>query len=235
MRTVLVTGCDHGLGVELVKEGLKRGYRVFAGCRRSRSAHAVRALARSNPGRVTVLALDLSAESSVRRAARIVARRTKALDLLVNSAGIFWNDGLDRVDYRAMTRMMKVNAFGPICLVRHLHGALKASGHGKVINISSESGSLGIIRNHRPIYAYSASKAALNMFMRRLAFEVAGERITTIALHPGWMQTPMGRVGGGKPIQPPARTAEEVFRFADRMNARMSGRFFEHSGKPHPW
>lgn len=235
MKTVLVTGCDYGLGLELAREGLRRGYRVFAGCRRSRSAREVRALEKANPGRLAVMALDMSAESSIRRAARLVARKTPTLDLLINSAGIFWNDGLDKVDFKGLARMMAVNAFGPICLARHLHPLLRAAGRGKVINISSESGSLGVISNHRPIYAYAASKAALNMFMRRMAFECAGEGITAIALHPGWMQTPMGRVGGGKPTQPPQRTAEEVFQWADRMGPAVSGQFFEHDGKPHPW
>jgi NAD(P)-dependent dehydrogenase (short-subunit alcohol dehydrogenase family) len=229
-----VTGCDFGLGAEVAKAALGDGYRVFAGCLKPARAREMRALEKSSGGRLDVFGVDLGNEASVRRAAAWIGRRTRRLDVLVNNAGIYWTDGLDRVDFASLRRMHEVNAFGPLCLVRHLRPLLAASGKGRIVNVSSEAGSMGGVRNARPIYAYAASKSALNMFTRRLSHELAGEGTRVISIHPGWMRTPMGRAGGN-PTQEPAETARDILRLVSRMGAAMNGGFFLHSGERYPW
>ena len=233
-RKVLVTGCDYGLGVELVKAALARGYMVYAGCLAPGRAKEMKELKKRHGVKLEVFGLDLASEASIKRACMGVGRKTKRLDLLINNAGIFWNDGLDKVNFADFTRMCAVNAFGPVCLIRHLRGLLRAAGEAKIINVSSESGSMGVVNGIRPIYAYGASKAALNMFTRRLAFELAGEGTRVISVHPGWMKTPMGRASG-EPEQEPAQTAENIFNLAERMDNSMNGGFFIHTGERHPW
>jgi len=194
----------------------------------------MRAMAKKYPGKLAILGMDVSSEGSIRRACRRVARGCRQLDLLVNVAGIFFNDGLARVNMRNLAHMMEVNAFGPLLLIKHLRFLLRTA-RGKVVNVSSESGSLAGVTGERPIYAYGASKAALNMFMRRAAFELAREGVTLISIHPGWMNTTMGRRSGAHPPQEPADTAADIMKLAGRMNAATSGGFFFHHGKRHPW
>jgi len=129
--------------------------------------------------------------------------------------------------------MFAVNAIGPVFLVRCLRKQLGAA-KGKVVNISSEAGALTTVSGPRPIMAYAASKAALNMFIRRISFELADEGIFTASVHPGWMNTPMERTAGA-PTDDPAVTAENVLKLADRMDRSMSGGFFWHHGEPYPW
>ncbi len=232
MKTALVTGCDHGLGVEVAKALLERGDRVFAICYRSRSAGEIRRLRKAYPKALTILAADLSSEEHLKRVCGIVRRKTKVLDLLVNVAGAYWRDGLDKLTSRELHRMFAVNAFAPILLVRHLRAALK-SAHGVVVNVSSESGGIADVTSNRPILAYAASKTALNMFTRKLMFELQPDKVSIFAIHPGWMQTPMGRKEGD-PNQPPAETARNILKLAGKAGS-LNGGFFNHDGSRRNW
>ena len=233
-KTAVITGCARGLGVDLVKEALLQGYRVFAGCRRSRSAVEIRRLSVKSGGMLIPFAIDMSSEESIRRGADLVARKAKRVDVLINNAAICGSDGLNKVSMRDFHRVFAVNSFGPVVLLRRLRRLLAASGAGKVVNISSEAGSISNANHPRAMYAYSASKTALNMLTRRAALELASEKISVIAVHPGWMNTPMGRTAG-KPPQDPADTARDVFKMISRMGAKESGGFFNHNGKGFAW
>ncbi|MEK7474805.1 MAG: SDR family NAD(P)-dependent oxidoreductase [Candidatus Coatesbacteria bacterium] len=233
MKTVVVTGCDYGLGVELAKRGLADGWRVFAGCLHPAKAKAMRDPSRAYGKQLTVLPMDMSSEPAIRRAAAVIRRKVPRLDLVVNNAGVFWNDGPEKVSSRDFQRMFAVNTIGPAILVRELLKPLRAA-RGAIVNISSEAGSLAGVANARPIIAYGASKAALNMVMRRLSFMLADDGIRILLVHPGWMRTPMGRTAGD-PTQEPAATAKDVFELAAKLDDRMTGSFVEHSGRPYPW
>lgn len=233
-KTALMTGCDYGLGVELVRAGLARGYRVFAGCLRPEKARAVRQMKERHGDRLVLLKLDMGSEAGIRSAAAFIGRKTRRLDLLINNAGVYWTDGVDRVTFRDFRRMLDVNAFGPAILIRRLRHLLRAAGDARIINVSSEAGSMQAVRSARPILAYGASKAALNMIGRRMAHQLAGDGIKLAMVHPGWMRTPMGFMGGD-PTQEPSEAAEGVFRLAARLDRRTSGGFFFHTGRKHPW
>lgn len=232
VRTAVVTGCDHGLGVEVAKACLLRGDRVFAICYRSRSAGEIRKIRKAYPKTLTILAADLSSEEHLKRVCGMIRRKAKALDLLVNVAGAYWRDGLDKLNQRDLHRMFAVNAFAPVLMVRHLRPLLK-SARGVIVNVSSESGGIADVKNNRPILAYAASKTALNMFTRKLMFELQPDRISVFAIHPGWMQTPMGRKEGS-PNQPPADTARNILKLSLRA-FQLNGGFFNHDGSARRW
>jgi len=236
MDTVVVTGCDHGLGVELVKRGLAEGCRVFAGCLNPSKAKEMKGLAKEHGGKLVVFRMDMSSEASIRRAAAAIRRKTPCVELLINNAGIYAEDGLEQVSFAGFSRMFAVNTFGPAVLIRELHAPLREA-EGVIVNISSEAGSQAGVGNDRPILAYGASKAALNAITRRLSFILAKDGIRVIAVHPGWMRTPMGRAGGAEPNQEPSATAQDVFVLVAKVKrgATMSGGFFEHNGRPYPW
>ena len=144
MKQAMITGCDYGLGAELAREGLARGFRVFAGCLNPAKAAAMKMLAREHGRRLAVLRMDMGSERSVDRACAVIRKKTEKLHLLVSNAGVYWTDGLDRLSFKGLRRMFDVNAFGPARLARNLRGLLRASGEGRIVNISSESGSLAL-------------------------------------------------------------------------------------------
>ncbi len=233
-KHVLVTGCDYGLGVDLVRTALARGHVVFAGCLKPASARAVKQLQREHGARLTVVRLDMGSEANIRSVAAFVRSKTRKLDLLINNAGVYWHDGIDRVSFKSFHRMFDVNAFGPILLIRHLRPLLRAAHGARIINISSEAGSMQMVKSPRPILAYGASKSALNMLSRRISYQLAGDGIRLAMIHPGWMRTPMGFVNG-EPGQEPADTAADIFRLAEKLSRKTTGGFFYHTGKVHPW
>jgi len=233
MKTVVVTGCDYGLGAELVKRGLADGWRVFACGLNPAKTKPMRELARAYGKQLEVLRMDMSSESAIRRGAAVIRRRIPRLDLLVNNAGVYWTDGAEQMSFRSFQRMFAVNTIGPAVLVRELLKPLRAA-RGRIVNVSSESGSLAGVTNGRPIIAYGASKAALNMVMRRLSFILADDGIRILCVHPGWMRTPMGKLSGD-PDQEPATTAKEIFELAGKLDATMSGGFLDHDGHARPW
>jgi NAD(P)-dependent dehydrogenase (short-subunit alcohol dehydrogenase family) len=191
-------------------------------------------LAREYGRELIVLRMDMGSERSIDRACAVVRKKAKKLHVLVSNAGVYWTDGLDKVSFRDFRMMFDVNAFGPARLARNLRGLLRASGEGRIVNVSSESGSLANVLGPRPILAYGASKAALNMLARRMSFELMSDGIRVICIHPGWMKTPMG-CASGEPPQDPADTARDVFNLAARIDAKMNGGFFLHNGKRFPW
>ena len=75
MNTVVVTGCDYGLGVELVQRGLADGYRVFAGCLNPPKAKDMNGLTKEHGDKLVIFQLDMSSEASIRRAAAAIRRR----------------------------------------------------------------------------------------------------------------------------------------------------------------
>ena len=229
MRTTVVTGCDHGLGFELARAAAARGDRVFALCLKPGQAGGLKA-----DRRITVVGANLALERSLVRACAAIRRRTRRVDGLFNVAGVYFRDGLDQVTYRNLALMHAVNAFAPLVLVRHLRPLLRAARKARIVNVSSEAGALAGVSSRRPIIAYAMSKAALNMVTRKLVWELAEDGARVISVHPGWMQTPMGR-SEGEPTQPPAATARNLLRLANRITPKMNGGFFDHDGTPRAW
>jgi len=181
-----------------------------------------------------VVGANLAVERSVVKACAVIRRRARRVDALFNVAGVYFRDGLDAVTYRHLAQMHAVNAFAPLVLVRHLRPLLRAARTARIVNVSSEAGALAGVSSRRPIIAYAMSKAALNMVTRKLAWELADDGARVISVHPGWMQTPMGR-REGKPTQPPAATARNLLRLAGRITPKMNGGFFDHDGTPRDW
>jgi len=93
-KQALITGCDYGLGAELAKAAMARGYHVFAACLKPAAAEAVRAFARERGYHPTVLKMDMSSESDIRRACAGIARKTDRIDMIVNNAAMYFTDGI---------------------------------------------------------------------------------------------------------------------------------------------
>ena len=240
MRTAVVTGANRGLGLEFVRQLAARGDHVVAGARDPQTADELAAVAGSSGGRVTVFGLDAADPSSIGAAAAHVAGRWPSVDLLVNNAGIMRAPDapeaasagpLGKLDGRAMLEVLRVNAIGPALVTQALRPQLTAAGRAVVVNLSSRMGSLAHT-NSSADYAYSMSKAALNMLTRNLAAELADDGTVVIAVSPGWVRTDMG--GPGAPLEPP-ESIKGILSFVDGLDLGTSGRFFDHTGSQLPW
>ncbi|HVP62362.1 MAG TPA: SDR family oxidoreductase [Myxococcaceae bacterium] len=224
---VVVTGANRGIGLEFVKQLTARGEEVEATARDPGDAAELRALVQ--PGvRLRVHPLDVADDASV--AGFATGLPPGPVDVLINNAGVSGVKGGEPIDPPDILRVFDVNAVGSLRVVRALLPRLRTGKAKKIVNLTSQLGSIAEASGGR--YAYRMSKAALNMATRLLAEDLRGEGFRTVALHPGWVQTRMG--GGAAPV-PPEQSVRGMLRLIDGLTGEQSGRTFDFQGREIPW
>lgn len=212
IKTVFITGADKGLGFSLVQQFLRAGVQVFAGQYQVNSD--LTDLAKSFPQALTPVPLDVTQLDSVSQAADIVAKRVPALDVLINNAGVMLEKRtpLLELDLSSLPlfETLDVNTFGPLRMVQQFLPLLEKGEHKLILNISSEAGSITDCWRESE-FAYSMSKAALNMQSKILQNHLKSRGFKILAVHPGWMRTDMG--GADADIDA-AEAAEGIFNLA---------------------
>ena len=185
----MVSGGNRGIGLAVVRDLAARGFTVIQGARDPDAAPAV-------DGDVHAVRLDVTDGESIGALAAGLAHA----DVLVNNAAIAydtWNRAATtELDF--VRDALETNLFGAWALTQALLPQLRASGHGRIVNVSSGSGSLSSMGGGTP--AYQVSKAALNALNRTLAGELRGDGILVNAICPGWVATDMGGAGG-RPVE----------------------------------
>ncbi len=233
-----ITGANRGLGLELTRQYLERGDQVFAACRQPAAATELQPLKQQYADRLVLLTLDLTDDASIAAAVATVRETTEALDVLINNAGVYPHAGsgddhqrLGQLTHADAIETMQVNAIGPLLMSQALLPLLRSGHKGRILSISSGQGSLTWKATGDP-YHYSASKAALNMYMRSLAAEIGHLGLISVLVDPGWMRTEMG---GDHATQEPADSARGIIRLADQLHAEENGSFVTWQGRPVPW
>jgi NAD(P)-dependent dehydrogenase (short-subunit alcohol dehydrogenase family) len=192
--TVLVTGSNRGIGLALVREFASLGHRVVAGCRSPRQARELEELAGVHPERVTVAQIDVASEESVAASVAELRDAHGHLDILFNNAGVFPEDGresLEEIPLRHFRDAFETNVLGTLRMVRAFLPLLANAQNPRIVNVSSGARSIAD-KDDNHYYAYSTSKAALNMLTRAMAAELKPRGITVVAICPGWVKTDMG-------------------------------------------
>jgi NAD(P)-dependent dehydrogenase (short-subunit alcohol dehydrogenase family) len=197
-RVVLVTGATSGMGKETARELARMGAHVILGCRSMQRAEATRDEIIESPGatRVSVMAIDLASLASVRGFAAALHERFAKLDVLVNNAAASLPER--ELTAEGFERQWATNVLGPHLLATLLLPALRASGHGRIVTVSTRvAGGLDLSdtqyarRRYRGVAAYRASKQAARMLTWALADELKDERVTANAVNPGYVVTPL--------------------------------------------
>lgn len=226
METIVITGANRGIGLELTKQYLQAGKHVVAGCRHPDKAEALGKLG----GKLDVVALDVASESDV--AALVAHLNGEAVDVLINNAGVWGGEhqGLLDMDYAEWLRTLEINSVAPLRVTAALLPNLKRGKRPRVIAISSQMGAFAM--KGAGMYAYRSSKAAVSKVMQTLAEELAPDGIIAIPVHPGWVQTDMG----GPNAQLPAHdSVGGLVRLIENLRPEQSGRFWRWDGSEHPW
>jgi len=226
----LVTGANRGIGFEVCRQLATRNFVVLITARDEGKARAAVNEINSD-GRVEPLVLDVADSGSIIRAAAEVTDRFGYLDVLINNAAIHYdtwekveNADIDGTVMEAIT----TNLLGPWRVVQAFLPLLRKSRAARIVNVSSESGSLAAMGAGPP--AYQVTKAGLNALTRTLAGEVRGSRILVNAVCPGWVATDMGGPGG----RPVSDGAAGIVWAATLADDGPTGGFFR-DGKPLPW
>jgi NAD(P)-dependent dehydrogenase (short-subunit alcohol dehydrogenase family) len=227
----LVTGANRGIGFEVVRQLARLGFSVILGSRDAcKGDEAAASLARDGL-KVFASRLDVTDERSVEESRSWVAERFGRLDVLVNNAGVLYDtwQRAENADFRTVREAFETNTLGAWRVSKAFIPLLRESARGRVVNVSSESGSLASMGGGTP--AYSVSKAALNALTRMLADELRRDRILVNSVCPGWVATEMG--GAGAPRTPEEGAAGIVWA-ATLPEGGPTGGFFR-DGEPLPW
>ncbi|MCB9455467.1 MAG: SDR family oxidoreductase [Anaerolineaceae bacterium] len=235
MDRIFITGANRGIGLELVRQYLGEDTsRIFATARQPQAAGELQALVAAHPGRLTLIPLEVTDEAAIAQAAQTVAGQVEALDILINNAAMNPPEDtqtLDGISVETMLRTLHVNTAAPLMIVKELLNWLRNGHNPRIINISSEMGSLAE-RTYGADYAYCASKAALNMVTRGLAADLRRDKITVIALDPGWVQTDMG---SPEADLTPQESAHGIRAVAESLTLAQTGQFLRWDGQQNPW
>ena len=189
----------------------EEGARLVLVDRDEESLEATAELARERGAEVQTVIADITSEADNERIVATALERFGRIDVLHNNVGVGAGDrGPTSLERSAWDRIFEVNVTGPFLTCKHAIPAMRESGGGSIVNISSMAAVAAT-----NLTAYKASKAALNAFTQQLAAGNARYRIRVNGIMPGLMETPMA-------VDAPARAAgvarEEI---ADRRHARV--------------
>jgi len=229
-QTILITGANRGIGLALTAELLKAGHRVLATARNPAKASGLEELRKEHGKSLDVLELDVNSGESVKAA----AARTGALDVLVNNAAVFPEEGTESIfemNLDHFREAFETNVIGVVRVTRAFVPLLEKSANPRIVNISSGAASVAAKDNYG-YYAYSASKAALNMVTRALAAEFRPRGICVVAMTPGWVKTEMG--GPNAPLSP-EESARAIAKTITTLTIAKTSLFIERTGGAVPY
>lgn len=230
MATVLITGTNRGIGLEFVKQYLKRGDRVLATCRDPQAAGELTELAATN-GDLQLYSLDVSNETSVAEFADAI--KDEAIDMFINNAGVYGprDASFGNVGAAEWEQVMQVNAIAPMLLTQQIIGSLRQGVDKKLVYITSKMGSIDDNKGGGS-YIYRSSKTALNSVVRSLSVDLASEGFSVAVVHPGWVLTDMG---GPNALIDTQTSVSGMMGVIDNLSQSNSGQFFNYDGKTIPW
>jgi NAD(P)-dependent dehydrogenase (short-subunit alcohol dehydrogenase family) len=244
-RTALVVGASRGIGLAITRQLLqdRSVETVYATYRRAKTAAG---LLDTNADGLHTIEADVANARSLSDLAGQLRANGERPDLVVNCAGILHEQdmqpekALRQCRKDALMRAFEVNSVGPLMLARAVIPLMPRRQPAHFAALSAMVGSIGDNRLGG-WYAYRASKAALNQFMRTLAVECrrSHPQLCITAIHPGTTDTALSRpfqanVKPGK-LYTPSQTAERVLRVVSAGQPEDSGRFVNWDGEPIPW
>jgi len=241
-KTVLITGCSRGVGYGLVKEFLKRNFKVIATCRNPDKATDLRTTLEQHMQHPAFGCDVASSESIVQCVKAVKENGVEKIDILVNNAGIsnknHPDDASTDVNRKEFLDVFNVNVAGclemtNVCLpLLQKHGKEEQTETPMVINISSTLGSMEASPRFTTT-SYQCSKAAVNMLTK---CQAAGTpSIKFVAVHPGWVQTDMGSAKNRSPPVTVQDSANGIIDAAMKLPMEESGSFISFQGDKIPY
>lgn len=201
MQSVLISGTSKGIGYETALAFARAGYQVHATMRNpGQSTLGETVLREKLP--ITISAMDVDSDDSVRNAIRAIVAKDGPIDVLVNNAGIERFGSIEELSTEDFRASIETNYFGPLRCIKAVIPSMRERRSGIIINISSVAGTFC----HPPATAYCASKWALEELSEGLACEMKAFGVRVALVEPGIIDTAMARrIGEDEPSLYPHR------------------------------
>ncbi|KAM3919786.1 C-signal-like [Leptodactylus fuscus] len=252
MARILITGCNRGIGYELVRQLLEEPSppkQIFATCRSPTSPQnkKLNDLAAKHPN-VVVIKLETTDPQSIKEAVKEVEKHLKGegLNLLINNAGIMPDSTLESADSDDLLNVYNTNVVGPFLLAKALLPFLKKAAaenqqkhfscsKSAIINISTLLGSIEKTPESFPFFpmlSYRCSKAALNMLTQCQSVGYKNDGILCTAVHPGWVQTDLGGPNAHLTVE---ESVKGILKVLDSLTEKHFGILIDWEGNVIPW
>ncbi|XP_023726269.1 C-factor isoform X3 [Cryptotermes secundus] len=247
MKSILITGCNRGIGLGLVKylteQAISPPY-LFATCRNPAKAEALQEIAEKHKN-VHILQLDVTDFESYGNVVKSVDSvvQNEGLNVLINNAGV--SSKFTRINFVKVEQMINgfmTNTIAPLMLTKAFVPLLKKAAQNKsseslsasraaVINFSSVLGSVAE-NSQGGLYPYRASKAALNAVTRSMSVDLKSDGILVTSMHPGWVKTEMGGQNATLTVE---ESVSNLIKTVLALNEKHSGKFIQYDGQEVPW
>jgi NAD(P)-dependent dehydrogenase (short-subunit alcohol dehydrogenase family) len=226
MPTVLITGANRGIGLELARQYVADGWSVIATIRDPKDAGELKKL----KGGIRIEKLEVTDQKQVKALAKKL--KDVAVDVLLNNAGMLTGyEPFGKTDTQSWLQTLHVNTVAPLQIAEAFIDHVAASDQKKIVSITSGMGSIGR-GPEGGAYAYRSSKAALNMVMATAANDLKSRKIVFAVISPGWVKTDMG---GPNAAITPKTSAEGIRKVIAKLKPKSSGHYFNYSGEEIPW
>ncbi|MBK6621150.1 MAG: SDR family NAD(P)-dependent oxidoreductase [Saprospirales bacterium] len=202
MKTAVVTGANRGIGKEIARQLIQKGFRVVL---TARDLEKAKRAAAEIGGEPIALELDVARDDSAEAFGILLRDRVDRVDVLINNAGILGRLRLLDFDIQEIHEVLETNLFGALRTTKMVLPLMPESAESRIINISSEMGAWRELRGGHA--GYRLSKVSLNAFTAMLAHELRNTSIKVNAMCPGWVRTEMGGPGASRPVEKGAETA----------------------------
>lgn len=222
-KIALVTGANRGIGLAVVKELLRKGYKTILTSRSEGSGKKTMARLQNYDDLLHYHQLDVDDNESIGRLVKYVETSFGKLDILVNNAGINYDtwQSAENADLDNVAETINTNLFGPWRMSQAFIPMMKKHGYGRIVNVSSGAGALNGMQAGTP--GYSVSKAALNALTIKFGLSLQGTGILVNSVCPGWVRTDMGGMDADRS---PEQGAETIVWLAELPDDGPTGKFF---------
>jgi NAD(P)-dependent dehydrogenase (short-subunit alcohol dehydrogenase family) len=225
-RTVVITGANRGIGLELAKYFKSLDYKLVAICR-----HPSQEI--SDVADQLITGIDLTNQTDIQQVAgKLVG---EGIDILINNAGLLGRETLDELNLDSIRQQFEINTIAPLNMTQALLSNLKQSAkENKIAKVALITSRMGSIEDNGSgaRYGYRASKSALNAVGKSLSIDLKSDNIAVGLIHPGWVQTEMTAYTGD--LSPKQAAFQIAARIQD-LNLSNSGQFWHSNGELLPW
>jgi NAD(P)-dependent dehydrogenase (short-subunit alcohol dehydrogenase family) len=219
----LITGANRGIGRETARQLARRGFHVVIAARDEGKGQQAAEGIQADGGKATFLPLDVRSSESIRTAVRRFGAIADRLDVLINNAGVYPDEGLTilTLPRDRLAQTFQTNTFGPLEVTQAFLPDLRKSAAARVVNVSSGYGQLQGLSPDVP--SYCLSKLAINGLTIMLAEALRADHIAINSMCPGWVRTDMGGPSATLSVEEGADTAVWL---ADDAPHELTGKFF---------
>lgn len=230
IKTILITGTNRGLGKACCEKLVSDGHRVIATTRVLENGHkAIDDIKAKYPeADISLYVLDVNDEQSINNCFQEISREHNQIDCLVNCAAILYPNTFKETSLEQLRSTLQTNLIGPFLMCHTFLPLIEAASAGKIINVTSQLGSL--IESGTRFAAYRISKSAINSLTRVMHHELEESGVKIYSVCPGWVHTDMG---GPEAPRTPEQGADSIL-FPFYSDEAKNGGFYQ-DGKIHSW